>query len=71
MIGVTEFRNERVAVLGLARSGLAAAEALQRGGARVMAWDDAAQRRDAAAAVGIPLVDLAGADLEGVRALVL
>jgi UDP-N-acetylmuramoylalanine--D-glutamate ligase len=71
MIAVTEFNNERVAVLGLARSGLAAAQALQRGGARVMAWDDAAKRREDAAAVGLPLVDLAATDLTGVRALVL
>ena len=71
MIEVTCFRNARVAVLGLARSGLAAAEALARGGARVMAWDDAAPRRAAAAAAGIPLADLATADLDGVAALVL
>ncbi len=71
MIEVASFRTERVAVLGLARSGLAAAQALQLGGARVMAWDDAPARRAAAAAARIPLVDLATADLAGVRALVL
>jgi UDP-N-acetylmuramoylalanine--D-glutamate ligase len=71
MIDVTCFRNDRVAVLGLARSGLAAAEALQRGGARVLAWDDAPAKRDAAAARGVPVVDLATADLAGVKALVL
>jgi UDP-N-acetylmuramoylalanine--D-glutamate ligase len=71
MIDVTSFRNDRVAVLGLARSGLAAAEALKRGGARVMAWDDDAGKRASAAAAGLPLTDLAAADLGGVRALVL
>jgi UDP-N-acetylmuramoylalanine--D-glutamate ligase len=71
MIDVTRFRNDGVAVLGLARSGLAAAEALQRGGARVLAWDDAPAKRDAAVARGIPVVDLASADLAGVKALVL
>jgi UDP-N-acetylmuramoylalanine--D-glutamate ligase len=71
MIDVTSFRNDRVAVLGLARSGLAAAEALKRGGTRVLAWDDAPAKRDAAVARGIEVVDLAGADLAGVKALVL
>lgn len=71
MIAVTAFRNEAVAVMGLARSGLAAARALRQGGARVIAWDDAAERRQAAAADGIALVDLATADLAGLRALVL
>ncbi|HXQ52309.1 MAG TPA: UDP-N-acetylmuramoyl-L-alanine--D-glutamate ligase [Stellaceae bacterium] len=71
MIEVTSFRNETVAVLGLARSGLAAARALQNGGARVLAWDDAAPRREAAARAGVTLADLAQADLAGVRALVL
>ncbi len=65
------FRGESVAVLGLARSGLVAAQALQRGGARVLAWDDAATRREQAAAAGVPIVDLTGRDLAGVRALVL
>jgi len=71
MIDVATFRGETVAVMGLARSGLVAAQALQRGGARVMAWDDAAARRDDAAAAGVPIVDLASADLAGVKSLVL
>jgi UDP-N-acetylmuramoylalanine--D-glutamate ligase len=71
MIAVTGFRNETVAVLGLARSGLAAARALALGGARVMAWDDASPRREAAKRAGVALVDLATADLADVRALVL
>jgi UDP-N-acetylmuramoylalanine--D-glutamate ligase len=71
MIEVTSFRGEQVAVMGLARSGLIAAQALQKGGARVLAWDDAAGKRTAAAAKGVPLVDLAQADFSTVRALVL
>jgi UDP-N-acetylmuramoylalanine--D-glutamate ligase len=71
MIEVTAFRDQNVAVLGLARSGLAAAEALQRGGARVLAWDDAAGKRAAAAAAGVPIVDLAQTGLGGAAALVL
>src|SRR5579863_8812288 len=71
MIDVTRFRNESIAVLGLARSGLAAAEALKRGGARVLAWDDMPAKREAAAARGVTIADLANADLSGVKALVL
>lgn len=71
MIEVTAFRNETVAVLGLARSGLAAAEALKKGGARVLAWDDSRAKRDAASALNIPVADLATADLSAVKALVL
>ncbi len=71
MIEVTSFRNESVAVMGLARSGLAAAEALARGGARVLAWDDSPKKREAAAALGIAIADLASVDLGGVAALVL
>jgi UDP-N-acetylmuramoylalanine--D-glutamate ligase len=71
MIEVTSFRHRRVAVMGLARSGLAAAEALQRGGAQVLAWDDSAEKRAQASAHGMPLADLAAADLNGVAALVL
>ncbi|HYM01718.1 MAG TPA: UDP-N-acetylmuramoyl-L-alanine--D-glutamate ligase [Stellaceae bacterium] len=71
MIEVTAFQGEQVAVLGLARSGLVAAQALHRGGADVMAWDDAPARRDAAAAKGVSIVDLAACDFRVVRALVL
>ncbi len=63
MIEVTGFRNDRVAVLGLARSGLAAARALAAGGAKVLAWDDASARREEAAQAGIPLADLARENL--------
>ena len=71
MIEVTAFREKQVAVLGLARSGLAATAALQRGGARVLAWDDARGAREAAAASGVPIVDLAERGLDGIAALVL
>jgi UDP-N-acetylmuramoylalanine--D-glutamate ligase len=71
MIEVTAFRHQRIAVMGLARSGLAAAEALKRGGAEVLAWDDSAEKRAQAAAQGLTPVDLGSADLQGVRALVL
>jgi UDP-N-acetylmuramoylalanine--D-glutamate ligase len=71
MIAVSTFRNQRVAVLGLARSGMTAAEALKDGGAEVLAWDDNAEKRAQATARGVPVVDLGSADLGGVKALVL
>ena len=71
MIEVAAFKDEKVAVLGLARSGLVAAAALQRGGAHVLAWDDAPAKREAASAIGVPIVDLVDSDLRGIRALVL
>src|SRR5262245_53446481 len=71
MIEITSFRQQRVAVMGLARSGLTAAEALHRGGADVLAWDDSAEKRAEASARGLPVVDLASADLNNVAALVL
>jgi UDP-N-acetylmuramoylalanine--D-glutamate ligase len=71
MIEVTTFRNESVAVMGLARSGLVAAEALMKGGANVLAWDDNAERRTTAMSRGVTVTDLATADLSAVKALVL
>ncbi len=71
MIDVTLFQREQVAVLGLARSGLAAAQALRNGGAEVLAWDDDAGKRSAAAVNGIRIADPATIDFETVRALVI
>ncbi|HVC55225.1 MAG TPA: UDP-N-acetylmuramoyl-L-alanine--D-glutamate ligase [Stellaceae bacterium] len=70
MIVVDSFSGRRVAVLGLARSGRAAARSLAAGGATVVAWDDDPAVR-AAVAGDIPLADLATADWHGVAALVL
>jgi UDP-N-acetylmuramoylalanine--D-glutamate ligase len=71
MIAVESFRGDKVAVMGLARSGLAAAEALSAGGAQVLAWDDSPGRRKTAARRGIPLADLARARFDDIAALVL
>src|SRR5207237_6611677 len=49
MIVVDTFGGRRVAILGLARSGRAAAAALAAGGAEVLAWDDSPAVRDAVA----------------------
>jgi UDP-N-acetylmuramoylalanine--D-glutamate ligase len=44
MIDLSLFSGKPVAVMGLARSGLAAARALAAGGAEVRAWDDVRAR---------------------------
>ena len=71
MIPVAGFEGRRVAVFGLARTGLTAARALIAGGAEVALWDEKAEARDAAAAEGLPLLDLAAADWRGLDAVML
>ena len=68
MIRVPLYRNRTVAVLGLARSGLAVARALSAGGARVLCWDDAPDARAAARDQGFE-VRPAGPE-DGIAALV-
>ncbi|WP_193139348.1 MULTISPECIES: UDP-N-acetylmuramoyl-L-alanine--D-glutamate ligase [unclassified Meridianimarinicoccus] len=58
MIPVRGFDGQVVAVLGLGRSGLAAARALQAGGADPVVWDDGAEGRARAEAEGFTLRDL-------------
>ena len=58
MIPVRGFRDKRVAVLGLGRTGLSAARALLAGGAVPLCWDDGAEARGSAEAEGLEVVDL-------------
>lgn len=58
MIDLSLFAGKPVAVMGLARSGLAAARALAAGGADVRGWDDGEAGREAARKAGIRLADL-------------
>jgi UDP-N-acetylmuramoylalanine--D-glutamate ligase len=71
MIDVFPFNGIAVGVLGLGKSGRAAAEALVLSGADVRAWDDKPETREKAAASGILIVDLAGMDWSEVPTLVL
>ena len=71
MIPVAGFEGKRVAVFGLARTGLTAARALIAGGADVALWDEKAEARAAASVEGLPLVDLGVADWGGFDALLL
>jgi UDP-N-acetylmuramoylalanine--D-glutamate ligase len=63
--------GRRIAVLGLGKSGTAAARALARSGAEVLAWDDDTGRRDGIAGAGIAVADLATLDFADIRTLVL
>ncbi|MFI4933296.1 MAG: UDP-N-acetylmuramoyl-L-alanine--D-glutamate ligase [Caulobacterales bacterium] len=71
MIPVRGFEGKKVAVFGLARSGLAAARALKAGRANVVVWDEKAEAREAAKAEGFVLEDLASADWFALDALML
>ena len=71
MIPVSVFSGARVGVLGMGRSGLAAARALSAGGAEVVCWDDGPKGRAAAEAAGVELVDFARAGaFEGMATLI-
>ena len=71
MIPVRGFEGKKVAVFGLARTGLAAARSLAAGGADVVVWDEKAAAREAARAEGFALEDLNSADWLALAALVL
>ncbi|MFM2422005.1 MAG: hypothetical protein RL291_535 [Pseudomonadota bacterium] len=71
MIRVTTFDGQRVAVFGLARSGLSTAHALKAGGARVIAWDDKAEARETARDQGFAIEDFRVADWSQIAALVI
>ena len=71
MIPVCGFKGKTVAVFGLARTGLTAAQALVAGGAQVAVWDERQQGREAAQALGLPVVDLSTADWSQFAALML
>ena len=70
MIPVRGFAGAKVLVLGLGRSGLALARALQAGGAIPLCWDDGAEGRARAEDAGFALQDpLKAGAFEGVACL--
>ncbi|MEO1176959.1 MAG: UDP-N-acetylmuramoyl-L-alanine--D-glutamate ligase [Pseudomonadota bacterium] len=71
MIPVRGLQGQKVAVLGLGRSGLSAARALHAGGAEPLCWDDNPDARDRAEAEGFAVRDLGKAQsFEGVARLI-
>ncbi|MEM8665106.1 MAG: UDP-N-acetylmuramoyl-L-alanine--D-glutamate ligase, partial [Pseudomonadota bacterium] len=71
MIAVNTFAGKRVAVFGLAGSGLVCAHALAAGGAEIVCYDDKRERVDAAWDAGLPTGDLRVADFNVFDALAL
>ena len=71
MIASSAWEGRRYAVLGLARSGLATAQALAAAGAHVVAWDAKEDARERAAGIdGVIVHDLAQLVLDGAAGLV-
>lgn len=71
MIAARTFSGTRVAVFGLAGSGLATAHSLIAGGAEIVAWDDNPDRVGQAAAQQVPTGDLRRQDWGRFAALAL
>ena len=71
MIPARSFAHKTVAVFGLARSGVSAVRSLSAGGARIVAWDDVAERREEASRAGASLVPVEDWDWDEIVALVL
>ncbi len=71
MFAASTFSGKRVAMFGLARSGISCALALQKGGATVYAWDDSEPAQDKARADGVTVTNLHTVDFKSLHALVL
>lgn len=69
MITSSVFANRKFALLGLARSGLAAARSLHAGGAQLLAWDNNEAAREQAADIAV-IADPLEADLSGYDGIV-
>ncbi len=68
MIDLAPFKDRRIAVLGLGRTGVAAARALRAAGAEVIAWDDKPETR---ASSGLATRDPSAEGWRGIDLLVL
>jgi UDP-N-acetylmuramoylalanine--D-glutamate ligase len=71
MTPVETFSGKNVALFGLGGSGMATAEALKAGGARVIVWDDGAAAVEKAKAAGFETMNLRELDWHQVSALIL
>ena len=69
IVGTSHFDGS-IAILGLARSGMATARALMAGGNQILTWDDSPERMKAAAQAGISVNNGPGFDWRGIAALV-
>lgn len=71
MIIPSSFKDQKIAVLGLGRSGRSVVKSLLKAGAHVFAWDDQEEARFAAQNQGISLTNLDSVDWEEVDHLIL
>jgi UDP-N-acetylmuramoylalanine--D-glutamate ligase len=71
VIDLGVLKSSSFVVLGLARSGLATAQALKAAGIDFVAWDDNAAAREAAAKAGITVVEPASIDWSCMTALII
>lgn len=71
MITPQPFKDQKIAVLGLGRSGRSVVKSLREAGAQVLAWDDQQEARDAAENQGISLTNLNVIDWQQVDHLIL
>ncbi len=69
MITSPAFADRKFAILGLARSGLAAAQSLAASGAEIIAWDNKQEARDAVRDIA-QIADLMETDLSGCDGIV-
>jgi UDP-N-acetylmuramoylalanine--D-glutamate ligase len=67
MIDLGVLKGSSFVVLGLARSGLATVRALKAAGIDCVAWDDNAASREAAAKIGVAVVEPVGRALPASR----
>ncbi len=71
MIIPTHFKDKKIAVLGLGRSGKSVVQSLLKAGAQVFAWDDQESARKVAQQEGIPLINLHSLEWEDIDHLIL
>lgn len=70
MIPTPAFKNKSIAILGLGRTGMACAHALDHAGADVVLWDDNEAHRSEAERAGFKVTDLAHMAWDDIDALV-
>jgi UDP-N-acetylmuramoylalanine--D-glutamate ligase len=65
------YKDKKVAVIGLGRSGQSVSQALMKAGSQVLAWDDQEEARKSAEKLGIPLLDPVQIEWESIDKLIL
>lgn len=71
MIASSSFKEQKIFVLGLGRSGRSVSQSLHKAGAQVLAWDDQETARRAARDQDIPLANLDALEWKDINHLIL